>query len=97
MTKDATGPARLHAERILGQFWSKAEKNKGAKAGKTGSKGKPLLDKTPTLAELGMTKKESARAQQRGRAGHFLLRSLLSQYFRFNPHPGLAPGVTGAE
>jgi hypothetical protein len=42
-----------------------AERNKGAKPGKTGNKALPLLDDTaPTLAELGITKNESSKAQR---------------------------------
>jgi hypothetical protein len=40
------------------------EKNVGAVKGKTGSKGKPLLDTTPTLKELVITKKTSMVAQR---------------------------------
>jgi len=36
----------------------------GAVKGKTGSKGEPLLDPTPTLKELGIDKKTSMVAQQ---------------------------------
>jgi hypothetical protein len=51
----------------MGQLLEKAEKNKGAKAGgkKTGSRGTYVVprDSSPTLAELGISKKESAEAQ----------------------------------
>jgi len=48
----------------MGQMLRETERNKGAKPGKTGNKALPLLDDTaPTLAELGLTKRESAEAQ----------------------------------
>lgn len=48
----------------MGQMLIETERNKGAKPGKTGNKTLPLLDDTaPTLAELGITKRESAEAQ----------------------------------
>jgi hypothetical protein len=40
------------------------EKNKGAIPGKTGRKGKPVLDPTPKLADLGITQTQSSRWQQ---------------------------------
>ena len=39
-------------------------KNQGALPGKTGSKAEPVLDPTPTLADIGITKKQSANAQK---------------------------------
>lgn len=59
--------ARL-AERRMGQFLQASERAKGAAAG--GKKQSPRgpyrepRDSAPTLAELGITKKESAKAQQ---------------------------------
>jgi len=40
------------------------EKNKGAIPGKTGSKARPLLDPTPKLSDLGVTKTQSSRWQK---------------------------------
>jgi hypothetical protein len=49
------------AERKMGQMLAQTERNKGAKPGKTGHKALPLLDDAaPTLAEIGVTKRESA-------------------------------------
>ena len=54
----------LEAERKMGQMLAATDRNKGAKPGKTGNKALPLLDDTqPTLADLGLTKRESAEAQ----------------------------------
>lgn len=55
---------RLRAERRLGELLKVTPKNKGAKPGKTGSKGVPVLDETPTLADAGISKKLSSRAQK---------------------------------
>ena len=38
--------------------------NQGAVPGKTGSKGAPVLDQRPTLADAGIDKKLSSRAQK---------------------------------
>lgn len=58
----------LEAERKMGEMLAQTERAKGAAAGgkKNGSRGKVLLprDSQPTLAELGLTKRESARAQK---------------------------------
>lgn len=48
---------------LMGEMLKAVEKNVGAKPGKTGSKGKPVLDTTPTLAEQGIPKKQSMHAQ----------------------------------
>ena len=62
------GEIRLRAERRLGELL-KAQKesvglNHGARPGKTGTKGVPLLDSRPKLSEAGIDKKLSARSQQ---------------------------------
>lgn len=59
---------RIRAERRLGELL-RAQKetvglNQGAVPGKTGNKGAPVLDPRPTLAEAGITKKLSSRAQK---------------------------------
>jgi N6-adenosine-specific RNA methylase IME4 len=48
----------------LGELLDAMPKNQGAVKGKTGSKGKPVLDTAPTLADLGIDKKTSMVAQQ---------------------------------
>ena len=48
----------------LGELLKSLEKNQGARPGKTGTKGLPVLDNTPTYADLGVTKKLAAVAQQ---------------------------------
>ena len=48
----------------LGELLKSLEKNQGARPGKTGTKGLPVLDNTPTYAELGVTKKLASVAQQ---------------------------------
>jgi len=56
---------RIRAERRLGEMLVEAPKNKGATGSKvTGSKREPLKDKTPTLSDMGITKKLSARSQK---------------------------------
>jgi ParB family chromosome partitioning protein len=59
---------RLRAERMLGEILEKTEKNKGAKGdpvlAKRGSKKEPRSDAPPTLAEVGIDKKLSSRAQK---------------------------------
>jgi hypothetical protein len=55
---------RLRAERKAGELLAEMEKNKGAIAGKTGNKGKPVLDPTPKLADLGVSKIQSHRWQR---------------------------------
>lgn len=59
---------RLDAERLLGQMLQQTPKNVGAAAGgeKQSSRGTYVepRDRTPTLADLGIDKKTSARAQQ---------------------------------
>jgi len=68
--QDAVQHARsieLEAMRRLGELLAETPKNKGAKAGKTGTKSVPLLDETPTLAELGVDKKISSLSQQLAR------------------------------
>jgi hypothetical protein len=55
---------RLRAERKAGELLAEMDKNKGAIPGKTGRKGKPVLDPTPKLADLGVTKTQSSRWQE---------------------------------
>lgn len=55
---------QMRMERRLGEFLAKMPKNKGAKGSKvTGSKKEPVKDDTPTLSEIGISKKVSSRAQ----------------------------------
>lgn len=55
---------KIQALAKLGALLAVMPKNVGAVSGKTGSKGEPVLDTTPTLADLGLDKKTSAVAQQ---------------------------------
>jgi len=55
---------RMRAEIRAGEMLHTMDKNKGAVPGKTGAKGKPVLDSKPKLADLGISKKESARWQK---------------------------------
>jgi N6-adenosine-specific RNA methylase IME4 len=55
---------RMRAERRAGELLREMEKYKGAVPGKTGRKGKPLLDTTPKLSDLGVTKTQSSRWQK---------------------------------
>lgn len=48
---------------LEGELLMNGPKNQGAIPGKTGTKTKPVLDPTPTLAEQNITKKESSQAQ----------------------------------
>ena len=48
---------KVRAEIRAGQILAKMTKNVGAVPGKTGSKGKPVLDTTPTLTDLKITRK----------------------------------------
>jgi N6-adenosine-specific RNA methylase IME4 len=54
---------RLRAERRAGELLAEMEKNKGAVPGKTGRKGRPVLDDTPKLEDMGVTKTQSSRWQ----------------------------------
>lgn len=55
----------LKAERRLGQLLAKMPKNKGAKGSiVTGSKRVPVKDEAPTLKDMGVDKKLSARSQK---------------------------------
>jgi hypothetical protein len=54
---------RLRAERRAGELLAEMAKNKGALPGRTGRKGRPVLDPTPKLADLGITKTQSSRWQ----------------------------------
>jgi MT-A70 len=55
---------RMRAERRAGELLRELEKNQGAVPGKTGRKGKPVLDGRPKLADLGVTKTQSSRWQR---------------------------------
>jgi N6-adenosine-specific RNA methylase IME4 len=55
---------RMRAERRAGELLREMEKNKGAVAGKTGVKARPVLDATPKLSDLGINKTQSSRWQQ---------------------------------
>ena len=55
---------KIQALAKLGALLAVMPKNVGAVSGKTGSKGEPVLDTTPTLADIGLDKKTSAVAQQ---------------------------------
>jgi hypothetical protein len=55
---------RLRAERRAGELLKQMEKNQGGVAGKTGSKGRPVLDSRATLADLKINKSQSSRWQK---------------------------------
>jgi hypothetical protein len=55
---------RLRAERKAGELLAEMDKNKGAIPGKTGRKGRPVLDPTPKLSDLSITKDQSSRWQR---------------------------------
>jgi hypothetical protein len=55
---------RLRAERKAGELLAEMDKNKGAIAGKTGRKGRPVLEPTPKLSDLSITKDQSSRWQK---------------------------------
>jgi hypothetical protein len=63
LIEDAT-EIRLRAERKAGALLAEMDKNKGAIAGKTGRKGRPVLDPTPKLSDLGISKDQSSRWQR---------------------------------
>jgi hypothetical protein len=66
--QDAASGFRLRAERRLGELLESAPKNKGAKGSKvTGSKREPVRNASPTLADIGITKKLSSSAQMLAR------------------------------
>jgi hypothetical protein len=56
---------RIDAMTLLGEFLKKpGAKNKGANGSRvTGNRQEPVRDATPTLADLGISKKESSTAQ----------------------------------
>jgi N6-adenosine-specific RNA methylase IME4 len=63
-TTNEAADIRLRAERLLGEILAKTPKNKGANGSRiTGSKKEPVMDATPTLADDGLDKKTSSRAQ----------------------------------
>jgi hypothetical protein len=55
---------RMRAEIKAGELLHEMEKNKGAVAGKTGVKARPVLGTRPKLANLGVTKTQSSRWQK---------------------------------
>src|SRR5262245_22817124 len=55
---------RLRAERRAGELLKDMDKNKGAVAGKTGVKARPVLDTKPKLSDLGIDKNQSSRWQK---------------------------------
>jgi N6-adenosine-specific RNA methylase IME4 len=63
LIEDAT-EIRMRAERRAGELLAEMEKNKGAVRGKTGRKGKPVLDLVPKLSDLGVSKTQSSRWQR---------------------------------
>ena len=62
LVEDATA-LRMRAERRAGELLAEMGKNQGAVAGKTGRKGKPVLDTKPKLADFGVSKTQSSRWQ----------------------------------
>jgi hypothetical protein len=66
LIEDAT-EIRMRAERRAGELLREMQKNRGAVPGKTGRKGKPVLDSTPTLSDLGINKSQSSRWQRLAR------------------------------
>ena len=60
-------------------FLVEGPKNRGSIEGKTGTKEVPVLDNTPTLRDLGIDKKTSARSQR--------LAALPDDVFEAVPHP----------
>jgi N6-adenosine-specific RNA methylase IME4 len=54
----------MRAERRAGELLAEMEKNQGAVAGKTGNKGRPVLDSKPKLSDLGISKVQSSRWQK---------------------------------
>ena len=63
LIEDAT-EIRMRAERRAGELLAEMDKNQGAVPGKTGRKGKPVLDSTPRLADLNLTMTQSSRWQR---------------------------------
>ena len=55
---------KLRAERRAGELLAEMPKNQGSVAGKTGLKARPVLDSTPKLSDLGISKDESSRWQK---------------------------------
>jgi N6-adenosine-specific RNA methylase IME4 len=54
---------RIRAEIRAGELLREMAKNQGAVPGKTGSKARPVLDPTPKLSDLGISKTQSSRWQ----------------------------------
>lgn len=64
-TVNRASEIRVLAERQMGEFLKIMPKNVGANGSKvTGSVKEPVRDDTPTLREVGITKKQSASAQK---------------------------------
>jgi phage N-6-adenine-methyltransferase len=61
---DLATDIRLRAEIRAGEMLAEMNKNKGAVPGKTGRKGKPVLDTTPKLSDLGVSKTQSSKWQR---------------------------------
>lgn len=61
---DHSTDIRMRAEIKGGELLGEMDKNKGAVPGKTGSKGRPVLDTTLKLSDLGVTKSQSSRWQK---------------------------------
>jgi hypothetical protein len=54
---------RVDATALMGEHLKRTEKDTGGRPAKTGSKKEPVIEPPPTLAELGIDKKESSDAQ----------------------------------
>ncbi len=61
---DHAAEIRLRAERRAGDLLREMEKNKGAVPGRTGRKGRPVLDSKVTLSQLKINKSQSSRWQK---------------------------------
>lgn len=53
---------KIHAERRMGELLAQQPKNEGGRPAKTGNQDEPVS--APTLSDLGISKKESSRAQK---------------------------------
>jgi N6-adenosine-specific RNA methylase IME4 len=70
---------RLRAERRGGELLAEMAKNKGAVPGKTGRKGRPVLDPTPKLKDLGVSKSESSLWQKLARIPEEQVEKLIAE------------------